>query len=162
MAKMRDYVYGSPKFEREINKAVIPEGADVKSTGATSGKVLTANGSGGASWETASGGKVYQHNIDITAKDTNNVSHRAVYTIYNTTPNALITSESPLISDIRNLISSTCYNDSTPKWLTPLNFSYLYISGGTLKGSTYTFSTQQSASGTIGDITSASDTVREM
>ena len=60
MAKMRDYVYGSSKFEKEINDAVsnagTPEGTSVKSTGATSGKVLTANGSGGASWETASGG----------------------------------------------------------------------------------------------------------
>lgn len=32
------------------------EGADVKSTGATSGKVLTADGNGGASWQTAGGG----------------------------------------------------------------------------------------------------------
>lgn len=32
------------------------EGVDIKSTNATSGKVLTANGSGGASWETAGGG----------------------------------------------------------------------------------------------------------
>lgn len=32
------------------------EGADVKSTGATSGKVLTADGNGGASWQNAGGG----------------------------------------------------------------------------------------------------------
>lgn len=32
------------------------EGVDVQSTGATSGKVLTADGSGGASWQTAGGG----------------------------------------------------------------------------------------------------------
>lgn len=30
-----------------------PEGTDVKSTGETSGKVLTSDGDGGASWETA-------------------------------------------------------------------------------------------------------------
>lgn len=32
------------------------EGTDVKSTGATSGKVLTADGNGNASWQTAGGG----------------------------------------------------------------------------------------------------------
>lgn len=69
MAKMRDYVYGSPKFEREINKAVSSggtvEGTDIKSTGETIGKVLTTNGSGGATWQTASGG-----DGDVTASGT--------------------------------------------------------------------------------------------
>ena len=70
MGKMRNYTYGSPKFECEINKAIseaggATEGADVKSTGVTSGKVLTANGTGGASWETASGG-----DGDVTASGT--------------------------------------------------------------------------------------------
>lgn len=41
------------------------EGTSVKSTNATSGKVLTADGSGGASWETASGGSG-----DVTASGT--------------------------------------------------------------------------------------------
>lgn len=43
------------------------EGTSVKSTGQTSGKVLTTNGSGGASWETAGGGggtPKYMHRIE--------------------------------------------------------------------------------------------------
>lgn len=42
------------------------EGTSVQSTGVTSGKVLTANGSGGASWETAGGGG----SGDVTASGT--------------------------------------------------------------------------------------------
>lgn len=42
------------------------EGADIKSTNTTSGKVLTADGSGGASWQTAGGGG----SGDVTASGT--------------------------------------------------------------------------------------------
>lgn len=40
---------------------------DVDSESATNGQVLTANGSGGASWQNASGGKVYEHIIQISS-----------------------------------------------------------------------------------------------
>lgn len=42
-----------------------PEGNKVKSTSANSGQVLTADGNGGASWQDASGGEKYLHNLRI-------------------------------------------------------------------------------------------------
>ena len=45
---------------------------DIDSTGATAGQVPTANGSGGTSWQTPSGGggtQLYKHEINYTFKD---------------------------------------------------------------------------------------------
>lgn len=39
--------------------------AEVNSESATSGQVLTADGNGGASWQNASGGSLYEHSIQI-------------------------------------------------------------------------------------------------
>lgn len=60
MRKMRDYTYGSPKFEKEINKAV----SDVST--------------------------IYQHNIVISGKDANDNSYYGSYAIYNNSPDSLL------------------------------------------------------------------------
>ena len=52
------------------NYSVSNEGSNLKSTGATSGKVLTADGSGGASWETAGGTTLTRYSLSINATDT--------------------------------------------------------------------------------------------
>ena len=49
--------------------------SNIDSEEATSGQVLTANGNGGASWENASGGSLYRHNIIIDINGSlNNIS----------------------------------------------------------------------------------------
>jgi len=66
---------GSSYWEYTITKStgyylrsstqILIRGIDVKSTGATSGQVLTANGSGGASWQTPSG--TFDHYAIVTS-----------------------------------------------------------------------------------------------
>ena len=46
-------------------------GSNITSSGATSGQVLQADGSGGASWQNAGGSTKYQHNISITRSEYN-------------------------------------------------------------------------------------------
>lgn len=46
-----------------ISRTIKTTASAVDSGTATNGQVLTANGSGGASWETPSGGSLYEHNI---------------------------------------------------------------------------------------------------
>ena len=60
MGKIRDYTYGSPKFEKKLNKAV----SDVST--------------------------IYQHNIVISGKDASNNSYYGVYTVYNNSLDSLL------------------------------------------------------------------------
>lgn len=73
-----------------------PRAEDINSYGATNGQVLTANGSGGASWQNAGGSQLYQHNISYYHNGTssvcafsfiNNVS--SAYTTFDGIRNAL-------------------------------------------------------------------------
>ena len=56
---------------------------DVDSESATNGQVLTADGTGGASWQNASGGKVYRHNIYLSG-GTTGVLNQARFSVINT------------------------------------------------------------------------------
>ena len=73
---------------------------------ATSGKVLTANGSGGTSWETAGGGSLYEHNINVYSSN-----------------------------DKKNLAFSIFKTNNTPITFSDL-VSYLYTNGYTTKNLT--------------------------
>lgn len=64
---------------------------DVDSESATNGQVLTADGSGGASWQNASGGKLYRHSISI--KLSSSVPSRSIYFTVLTTNNNTLTGE---------------------------------------------------------------------
>lgn len=74
------YVYGS-SIEITI--------ANIKSSGAPQGKVLTSNGSGGTSWEDAGGSKLYCHNIRCLKTGT---TIQFTFTILNNTSTEITTS----------------------------------------------------------------------
>ena len=76
----------------------------ISSGSATSGKVLTANGSGGCSWESAGGGgsQLYLHSINISRND---ISVRANFTF-------IIINDSNTLIDSNTAIASYLYSKS--------------------------------------------------
>ena len=73
---------------------------NIRSTGATAGQVLTADGSGGASFQNASGGSLYRHNIHI-----NSSQYDFYITIFNNSSTQLNT-----IANIANWLNEKGYN----------------------------------------------------
>ena len=133
MGKIRDYTYGSPKFERKINKAV----SDVST--------------------------IYQHTIIIQGKDANDNLYYGAYSVYNNRPNSLFTTDSPAIADVVALIKATCDRKRTTTYLDGTAFIYFYVQGSNLKVEKYDMSNQQSSGATITSLTSlTTDNIREM
>lgn len=141
--KIRDFVYGSPKFERDLNDAISAGGDEVK---------------------------IYQHNISIEGTDNDSNSYTVRYVIYSTKSESLFTSVSPTISDVKNVINATCTGSATPYFYAGTQTSdnartYMYIdlwTDNSLYGRSMDLSAGTSTSGEIIDITSASDFVKEM
>ena len=77
---------------------------------AAQGQVLTANGSGGASWQNASGGdKLYRHNIYMTA-----TSYKVFLTLYLSVSNALSVDDlkSYLLGSVTSTTPANIHNSS--------------------------------------------------
>lgn len=165
MGKIRDYTYGSPKFEKEINKAVITEGADVKSTGVLSGKVLTADGSGGASWEDPSGGgKLYRHNVGIAARDANYTTYYFEILVYSTDATPIFDEQqTTTITDVVNFITPLLNGYSvTPAFITDgVEYHFEKVTDG-IEGTSLVFNTGVYGRSAITTITDAYDIVTEV
>jgi len=142
--KIRDFVYGSPKFEKDLNDAI----------------------SAGSGDEV----KIYQHNISISGTDNDSNYYDVKYIIYSTKSDSLFTSASPTVSDVKNVINATCSGSATPYYYASTQTSdnaktYMYIdlwSDNSLYGRSVDLSSGTSTSGAITAITNASDVVKEM
>ena len=138
--KIRDFVYGSPKFEREINNAVSDTGGD----------------------------KIYQHHITILAKDGSDESYYYEYTVYNNTPDELIATRNPTYMDVINLLVDTITNEEglTPDYFNEGHWNYFIATRGeenSLKAYYYDIQTQgYSEESSITSVLVAYDAVREM
>ena len=75
---------------------------------ATSGKVLTANGSGGTSWETAGGGGKYLHRVQVKYRDGTSYQKMYLYCAIINTSSTPITSYSGYTTALQN-----AYGDNT-------------------------------------------------
>ena len=81
------------------------EGTSVLSTGETSGKVLTANGSGGASWQTAGGGSgKYMHCYQF--RDSSNSDTRIYFSVVLSSSSGF-TNVSNLANELLNIYNGT-------------------------------------------------------
>lgn len=164
MGKIRNYVYGSPKFEGEINKAVPPEGSDIKSTGVLSGKVLTADGSGGASWEDAGGGSLYRHKVGISARDANYTTYFFEILLYSSSATPFFDEQqTPSITDVVNFITPLLNEYFvTPAFINEgTEYHFELIEDG-IEGTSLVFNTGVYNRSTITNITDAYDIVAEV
>lgn len=141
MGKMRNYTYGSPKFEGELNKAISEAGGDVK---------------------------VYQHNIIIMAKDASNETYYYEYSVYNTSSEPLVDTYTPTYMDIINLLVDTLTNENgyTPPCFNDGKWTYFVAERGetnSLVGFFYDLQTQEySTESAITSVSVLYDYVREM
>lgn len=134
--KIRDFVYGSPKFEKDLNDAISAGGDEVK---------------------------IYQHNITIQATDTNNESCYVQYIIYNTNANSLFASPTPTISDVMNVIQATCIGATPPFYGSGKFFSMsVNIWEESLNVTISDVATGTNIGRGVRSIQSASDAVRQM
>jgi len=135
--KIRDFVYGSPKFEREINNAVSGGGDEVK---------------------------IYQHHISITGKDTNDEYCYANYIIYSTKSESLFTQGStPTLNDVMNVIQTTCTGQTPPFYTSNKFFSmYVNIWEESLNTNVTDVATGTNGGTYVRSIQNASDTVMQM
>ena len=164
MGKMRNYVYGSPKFEGEINKAVPPEGSDIRSTGELSGKVLTSDGSGGSSWEDASGGgKLYRHKVDIAVRDANYTDYYFGIILYSTSATPFFATPTPTIDDIVAFITPLLdLYSQTPAYINDgVEYHFEKVTDG-IEGISLVYNTAEYGRSAITNVVGAVDTVAEV
>lgn len=134
--KIRDFVYGSPKFEKNLNDAISAGGDEVK---------------------------IYQHNITIQATDSNNESCYVKYIIYNTNANSLFTSPTPNANDVMNVIQATCIGQTPPTYDSNKFFSmYVDIWEESLNVTITDVATGTNSGRYVRSIVSASDNVMQM
>lgn len=137
MAKIRDYTYGSPKFEREINKAV----------------------SGGG------GGKLYLHKIFMGLMGANDFSMYYAINVYSTDNTPLFTLENqPTVADVTAFITPYL-NDMTktsPTYIEDGGLYQLTVESNVLKGIAISLADLQQLKRAITVINGAMDTVVEV
>lgn len=138
MAKIRNYVYGSPKFEGEINKAV--------------------SGGGGSDV------KLYMHNVGISARDANYTTYYFEIIVYSTDATPIFDEQqTTTITDVVNFITPLLNGYSvTPACIIEgVEYHFEKVTDG-IEGTSFTFSTAEYGRSTITNITSAYDIVTEV
>ena len=109
--------------------------ATISSGTATSGKVLTANGSGGCSWETAGGGggSLYKHNLNFSSSSS--PKYMTIQMTLYTTSSTAITNFTALMDYFNNNLH---YNQCTGKYVdTANNINSLIVRAGATTVNTF-------------------------
>lgn len=137
MGKMRNYVYGSPKFEGDINKAISEAGGDVK---------------------------IYRHHVYIIARDANYTNYPFEIMLYSTDATPIFNLQQiPTIADVVAFITPFLdVNSQTPAYINGgVEYHFEKVTDG-IEGTSLTYNTAEEGRSAITNIMGAADIVVEV